>query len=117
MGVSTENFLNHEVFLPSFYHGSSCWFLLPNFTWAGDLSCCFTRDFSNSKCMWDKPKELYGDTRQGYEISAWNSWKMTAKGALEGWRGSPPHVDVILTKRNWGFLTDFGCWWKGNFAH
>merc|ERR1719348_727595 len=46
-------------------------------SWAGDLSCCFTRDFSNNKCMWDKPKKLYGDTRVGYEISAWNSGKRT----------------------------------------
>jgi len=25
-------------------------------SWAGDLSCCFTSDFRNNKCMWDKPK-------------------------------------------------------------
>jgi len=86
-------------------------------SWAGDLSCCFTSDFRNNKCMWDKPKELYGDTRQGYEISAWTSGGMTAKGALAQWRSSPGHYDVILTQSIWGFLTDFGCWWKGNYAH
>merc|ERR1712123_95594 len=49
---------------------------------------CFTSDFRNNKCMWDKPQELYGDARQGYEISAWNSGGMGAKKALEQWRGS-----------------------------
>ena len=42
---------------------------------------------------------------------------MTAKGAMAKWRSSPGHYNVILTKGMWGSLTDFGCWWKGNYAH
>ena len=25
-------------------------------SWAGEYSCCFTSDFRNNKCMWDKPQ-------------------------------------------------------------
>merc|ERR1712126_226767 len=67
-------------------------------SWAGDRSCCFTSDFSNNNCMWNKPNELYGDTRPGFEISTWNSGEMSAEGALEHWKGSTGHFNVILTK-------------------
>ena len=81
-------------------------------------------------------KELNGDSRRGYEISAWSSGSMSAKQALNQWTGSQvriqflrhfmlkigtfqAHFDVMMTQGIWGQvkLTDFGCYWKGNFAH
>ena len=87
-------------------------------SWAGELACCYTSDHGNSNCMWDKPKEIYGASRKGFEISTWTSGVQTAKGALDWWRGSQGHYGVLMTRGQWWQdLSDFGCWVGGNYAH
>jgi len=66
-------------------------------------ACCYTSDHAQAQCMWDKPREISGGLYQGngYEISAQNSGKMTSQGALEQWKGSTPHHNVILNRDIW----------------
>ncbi len=48
--------------------------------------------------MWDKPKEITGYPTPGFEIFHSGS---TADGALQGWKGSTEHNDVILNQNMW----------------
>jgi len=66
-------------------------------------ACCYTGDHAKAQCMWDKPREITDEiySGYGYEISAQNSGKMTAKGALEQWKGSTGHHNVILNRDIW----------------
>ena len=64
--------------------------------WKG---CCYPSDHSNKPCMWDKPKEIAGYQSNGYEIAHQGS--STAQGALNSWKNSPLHNDVILSKNIW----------------
>lgn len=64
--------------------------------WKG---CCYPSDHSNSVCMWDKPKEIANYQSNGYEIA--HSGSSTAQGALNSWKNSPLHNDVILNKGIW----------------
>lgn len=69
--------------------------------WSG---CCYTDDHARSACMWDKPRELTGYDGNGYEIAATSSGKECASGALQQWRSSPGHHDVILNRGPWADL-------------
>lgn len=64
--------------------------------WKG---CCYPSDHSNAACMWDKPKEIAGYQSNGYEIA--HSGSSTAQGALNSWKNSPLHNDVILNTGSW----------------
>jgi len=68
-------------------------------------ACCYTADHAQAKCMWDKPKEITGGvyTGYGYEIAsgATGYSGMTPQKALEGWKGSTPHHQVILNQGVW----------------
>jgi hypothetical protein len=66
-------------------------------------SCCYTGDHAAAQCMWDKPREITNGVYKGdgYENAAWNSGVMTAAGALEQWKSSPAHLDVILNRGIW----------------
>jgi uncharacterized protein YkwD len=67
--------------------------------WSG---CCYTADHSQGKCMWDKPRELTAYKGDGFEIShAVFGARVTPKGAVDGWKGSPGHNDVILNRGTW----------------
>jgi hypothetical protein len=67
--------------------------------WSG---CCF--DFDQGSCMWDKPREITAAwganqyTGNGYEDS---TSATTPEGALDSWKGSKPHNDVILNQDIW----------------
>jgi hypothetical protein len=67
-----------------------------NGNWIG---CCYPDDHSKKHCMWDKPKEITGYQGNGYEIAHHGS--STAQGALNSWKSSPGHNDVILSKGDW----------------
>jgi hypothetical protein len=73
--------------------------------WSG---CCF--DISDGTCMWKKPGELtasWGAERypgNGYEDA---SSATSPEGALESWKGSKAHNDVILNLDIW---TGFNPW-------
>lgn len=66
-------------------------------------ACCYTDDHAQAQCMWDKPDEISGGlySSAGYEISAYYSGQMTDTIAMEGWKGSPGHHDVILNRGSW----------------
>lgn len=73
-------------------------------SWSAEGSwtaCCYTDDHAKAQCMWDKPRELTDYVGDGYEISANYSGQMTAGTALEQWRGSPGHNNVILNQDIW----------------
>lgn len=74
---------------------------------AGGTECCYTPDHAESKCMWDKPRELTTYTGDGFEIAfgstdkAFARYVATANDALESWKGSPGHNDVLLQRGSW----------------
>ena len=65
-------------------------------------SCCYTDDHAKSECMWSKPKEITGYNEYGYEIAYSISFGgVIPYEALESWKTSQGHNDVILNKRVW----------------
>jgi hypothetical protein len=64
-------------------------------------SCCYPSDHSRAECMWDKPRELTSYSSNGYEIVAYFSNGISPGQALEMWKKSPEHNDVILNKSIW----------------
>ncbi|MCA4893570.1 MAG: CAP domain-containing protein [Cytophagales bacterium] len=68
----------------------------------GDWSpCCYTDDHAQAACMWNKPKEIAGYERSGFEIAYWSSAGANAKEALTGWQGSSGHNAVIVNSGIW----------------
>ena len=57
------------------------------------------------------------DDRNGYEISAWSSGTITPSAAVDSWRGSSAHQNVILTQGSWTDLKTVGCAWHNTVAH
>jgi len=78
-------------------------------SWSGNgnwTSCCYTADHKKAKCMWDKPRELTNYTGDGFEISFYSTYPYSsseafAKDALNGWKKSPGHNDMIINKSTW----------------
>jgi len=66
-------------------------------------ACCYTPDHAEAQCMWDKPSELTVYPGYGYENAA--SGVATAAGALNLWKNSSGHNDVILNQDIWTNLT------------
>ncbi len=86
-------------------------------------SCCYTDDHAKASCMWDKPKELTSYNFPGYEIASHSSVAMTAEMALDIWKKSKPHNDVISNKDIWkeqwkaigiGIQGSYAVVWFGN---
>lgn len=59
---------------------------------------CYTGDHAAAAGMWVKPKEIVGAAypAPGFEIAAWSSADITARQAVEGWKRSQGHNDVML---------------------
>ncbi|MBI3134375.1 MAG: CAP domain-containing protein [Bacteroidetes bacterium] len=92
-------------------------------------ACCYTPDHKQSQCIWDKPKELTSYTGYGFEIACGSSepqyadFVMSATYALDSWKASKLHNNVILNKENWddqkweaigvGIYKGFACVWFG----
>jgi len=68
-------------------------------------ACCYTPDHQQATCMWNKPRELTSYTGNGYEIafgsSSVSNFVVTAENALQGWKTSHLHNDVILNNDMW----------------
>lgn len=66
-------------------------------------ACCYTDDHAKAACMWNKPAEITGGAYpgQGFEIWAWRSGRMTVDFAIEGWKGSVPHHQVLTNQGPW----------------
>ena len=90
--------------------------------------CCYTADHKNANCMWNKPAELTDYNYPGYEIAARlltkdQTFKITAKEALDGWKKSSGHRQVILNASKWkskkwqaigiGIYNGAACVWFG----
>ena len=72
----------------------------------GWSSCCYTPDHKKAKCMWDKPRELTNYTGDGFEISFYSTYPYSspaafAKDALDGWKKSSGHNEIIVNKSIW----------------
>lgn len=69
--------------------------------------CCYTPDHKKATCMWNKPAELTDYKDQGYEIvcSYWeegnDAAQMDAPKALDTWKKSKHHNDIIINKDIW----------------
>jgi hypothetical protein len=88
--------------------------------WSG---CCYTPDHAEAECMWSKPEEITAGwganayTGNGYEISA--SGASTPEQALELWKTSQGHHDVILNAAGWANFSPWpamGCGMGSGFA-
>ncbi|MCB0193823.1 MAG: CAP domain-containing protein [Anaerolineae bacterium] len=64
---------------------------------------CYTADHAYASQMWNKPREITSNvySGNGYENAYGTAGQATATGALNGWKSSPSHVDVILEKGTW----------------
>jgi uncharacterized protein YkwD len=77
-------------------------------------SCCYTPDHTQSKYMWSKPRELTSYQGNGYEIACGSNqccsnFIMTADYALQSWKSSQGHNEVIINlgiwnDNNWGAI-------------
>lgn len=69
-------------------------------------SCCYTPDHKKAACMWDKPRELTSYKGDGYEIAFYSNYPYSTveeriKDALDGWKKSKGHHDIIINRDNW----------------
>ncbi len=79
-------------------------------SWSNDMThlwtpVCYTSDHSQAAKMWNKPREISGNSYSGngYENAAWGYANPAA--ALNGWKNSPGHNNVILNKDIWSSIT------------
>jgi hypothetical protein len=97
-------------------NGGSC--LLHSWSNKGPWSsCCYTWDHSEAQCMWDKPREITAYPGNGYEIAV-GGVPFSPLLALESWKSSSGHNDVMLSKGPWSSLTwrSVGAGFYGNYA-
>lgn len=69
-------------------------------------ACCYTEDHKRADCVWAKPEQLTQYDDHGYEVAYYNSSTAEehndiANAALEGWKGSPGHNQIIINKYAW----------------
>jgi uncharacterized protein YkwD len=97
-----------------------------NGPWTG---CCYTPDHAQANCMWSKPRELTSYKGNGFEIACStrtsdnSDYNITANEALESWKGSPGHNQVIINGDIWtdkwnaigiGMYKGYAVVWFGN---
>lgn len=86
---------------------------------------CYTTDHAQAKLMWSKPQELTSYKGNGYEIAFAEDpeYLANAENALESWKFSKPHNDVILNRGTWkrkwnaigiGIYGSYAVIWFGN---
>lgn len=85
--------------------------------WQG---CCYRDARPKAECMWEKPREITRGryTGNGYEIAAWLSEDITPEYALELWKKSKGHHDVMINSGVWSTLKwrAMGAAIYGNYA-
>lgn len=66
-------------------------------------ACCYTDDHAKAACMWEKPREITAGAYvgYGYEMWAWRSGRMTLEFAIEGWKNSPSHHEMLASLGPW----------------
>lgn len=62
---------------------------------------CYTPDHANAEGVWFKPREITGNiyTAASFENAAWGY--LTPEAALNGWKNSIGHNNVILNRDIW----------------
>ena len=60
----------------------------------------YTKDHKHDKLTKIKPKEIAGYDQTGYEAAV-NGFLITPQRALEKWKNSPGHNDMILSQNGW----------------
>ncbi len=88
-------------------------------------SCCYTGNQASAECMWNKPKELTNYQGDGFEIAAFAT-NMSAQVAIDGWKGSKGHNEVMINRGTWkkmnwqavgvGISGDYAVIWFGIVA-
>ncbi len=80
-------------------------------------ACCYTSDHAQASCMWDKPRELTEYTGNGYEIAYYGQANATPAGALNIWKTSQGHNNVIINAGSWTTpWKAIGVGIRGNYA-
>ena len=77
----------------------------------------YTSDHQYAANMWSKPSELTSYPGSGFEISSRYSLSMTPDVALDSWKGSQGHNDVMTTQGMWSDLKTMGVGIDGKYAH
>lgn len=84
-------------------------------------ACCYTDDHAKASSMWKKPRELTSYQGNGYEIASGGA--SGAEDALNLWKDSKSHNDVIINKGTWkakwqaigiGINNGYAVVWFGN---
>lgn len=65
------------------------------------VECCYTSDHANAACMWSKPGELTVYPGNGYENAYGGGGNVSPAQAVDGWKNSPGHNDVMLNQGIW----------------
>lgn len=61
---------------------------------------CYNGDNASAECMWKKPEEIAGYKGSGFEVAAFAT-NMSAQVALDGWKGSKGHNEVMVNTGSW----------------
>ncbi|MFD0960043.1 CAP and S-layer homology domain-containing protein [Paenibacillus chungangensis] len=78
----------------------------------------YTPDHEYAELMWSKPSELTEYTDNGFEISvARYGAEITPQIALDLWKGSPGHNNVIVGEGYWSGLKVMGIGIYGGYSH
>lgn len=85
-----------------------------NGNWSGGA---YTPDHAHAQIMWDKPSELTDYAGAGYEISVYHSIGIDPKLALDLWKSSSGHNEVIIGDNDWSFITTMGVAMDKNYSH
>lgn len=85
-----------------------------NGNWSGGA---YTPDHEHAQIMWDKPSELTDYAGAGYEISVYHSIGIDPKLALDLWKSSSGHNEVIIGDNDWSFITTMGVAIDKNYSH
>lgn len=64
-------------------------------------ACCYTSNHAQAECMWNKPRELTEYKGDGFEIAARLVGSATAEQAMEGWKKSTGHNQVMINAGTW----------------
>lgn len=76
----------------------------------------YTSDHHYMYDMWSKPREITNYTGNGYEISA-SGRRISPETALDLWKDSPGHNQVMATQGDWSDLKTMGVSIDGGYAH
>jgi hypothetical protein len=88
---------------------------------------CYTLDHANAEGMWYKPREITSNVYPGIGFEIAYQGSSDPRSALNGWKGSPSHNEVILNANAWagydpwpgmgiGMRNGFAVVWFGSTA-